>query len=187
MKFRNLIRSILRVALVVAIPVACVLIGYVVGLQLSGAGYLSSSPKQVAWRSLGSPAEKPVNILAADVSSVATVSADGTISYWQPESGWQEVAQLPTFGRSEASTGLVHDPPPGDVIAIHKSMVRDEAGTFTEYAVLDDGSVWIWQYQQPGLGLLVSFVYGLAGSCVGLLIGLVLAWRVWRKIPQIVP
>ena len=187
MKDRKLLRSILRISLVLVIPIACVLLGYLVGRQLSGAGHLPSSPRGVPWRSLGTPVGKPVDILAADVSSVATISEDGSISYWSAASGWQEVDQMPTFRHTEASTGLVHDPPPGDVIVTHKSLVRDEAGVFTEFAVLADGSVWIWQYQQPGLGLLVAFVYGVAGSCVGLLVGLVLAWWGWRKTALSVP
>jgi hypothetical protein len=178
-------RSPIRVALAVVIPVVCVLSGYFVGSQLSGAGDLPSSPDHVDWLLLGSPVAKPVNILAADVNSVATISANGTISYWQLKTGWQEVGQLPTFRHSEDSAGLDHEPPPGDVIAIRKLLVRDESGIFIEYAILEDGSVWIWKYQQPGLGLLVAFVYGLAGSCIGLFVGLVLAWWVWRKIPQV--
>jgi hypothetical protein len=177
----NLLRPALRLILLVVIPIVSLFVGYRVGYQLSGAGRLPATPRQVVWQPLGSPPKRPVAILAVDVSSVAAVSATGTIYRWQFNTGWQPVEQLPVSGRSSPAFDLPHEPPPGEVLDLAQVVAPGEAGTYTEFALLADGSVWMWQYTQPGIGLLVGLVYGVVGSGVGLGVGVVLMWWVGRK------
>jgi hypothetical protein len=178
----NLLRRALRLAFLVVIPIASLFAGYGVGYQLSGAGRIPATPRQVVWRPLGSPPEISVAIFAVDAWSVVALSATGTIYRWQFNTGWQPVEQLPVSGRSSPAFDLPpHEPPSGEILDLAQAVAPGEAGAYTEFALLADGSVWMWQFTQPGMGLLVGFVYGLVGSGVGLAVGVVLMWWVGRK------
>lgn len=136
-------------------------------------------PEMSLW---GAPPEAAVKLVAADVDTLVTETATDTLYTRRWNTDWQKVDRVPALAHADPAFDFPHPSPPGEVVDSIQAAVRGEAGTYTEYALLTDGSIWVWKYTQPGMGLLVAFVYGLGGAGVGLIFGIGLSFWVWRRL-----
>ncbi len=152
------------------------------------------------WVSWGSPPAKATRILGTYQNSLCVVGSDKeryvkqdcaapSLDCWRKLGPGEKVVPLkniPEYFIEHFSNPLM-------------SKVVDSVGTaepvdapppqttYTTYAVLEDGSVWVWSHQRPVydnagpgmLGLLFSFVGGAAGLLIGISISFWLAVRMW--------
>ncbi|MCC7361185.1 MAG: hypothetical protein IT317_16995 [Anaerolineales bacterium] len=133
------------------------------------------------WRSLGAPPEAAVAFVAADPMVVYVETETGTVyacrpkrassdgACWQPAAAPYDIDPEADFEHSVYSGDV--PPPPGetrDVVFV--SIFYADAAFEARYALLADGTIWVWEYSaSSNLALLVL----LAGPVVGLALGLV--------------
>lgn len=149
--------------------------GSVVYLNLGGDGRFSR------WRSLSSPPAGAVALVTADPNVVYAEAADGGVyvcshngraagaGCWAAAEPPYEVSSDADFERS-FFTGTV-PPPPGETVdQLYVSLDFVELGLEARYAVLADGTVWVWEYSASSYDSLIVL---LAGPVVGLALGLI--------------
>jgi hypothetical protein len=151
------------------------------------------------WVSWGSPPAKATRVLGTYQNSLCVVGSDKeryvkqdcaapSPDCWRKLESWEKVAPLrnipeyiedfsnPLMSKVVDSVGTAEpdDAPPPQT-------------TYTTYAVLEDGSVWVWSHQRPVydnagpevLWFLLSLGGAAAGLVIGISISFVLAVRMW--------
>lgn len=145
-------------------------------LRLEGQGALAR------WRPLAALPETAVAFVTADPNRVYVSTVSGQVYVCRhnaPTDGqcWL-LAEEPYTIASESDfehsvfTGQV-PPPPGDLIdTVYVSIFYGDAAFEARYALLADGSVWVWEYSaSSNMALLVL----LAGPVIGLVLGVLVA------------
>jgi len=144
------------------------------------------------WTSLGTPPEAAVKIAGESncdrLYRVVVQSASG-VRYISCPSGWRQWNSEDGFlGQMLTCRG---DPPtaynPGFKSLPHP--VRDCRLNYTTewaiqeivYTVLEDGSVWQWNFTY-GIGIIIT--YWIGGLIVGLAVGIMISIYVWRRDRQ---
>ncbi len=139
------------------------------------------------WQSLGAPLDRAVDIVTGDPDVVYVRTATGTIygcvhaEAYEPVNCWIE-AQEPLLIDPEARfdqrlyAGEVK-PPAGTVVdTLYVTVWYAEDAYETHYALLEDGTVWKWEYDVGGYWSLLILVLGpLAGLAAGIA-GSVVLW-----------
>jgi hypothetical protein len=146
-----------------------------------GLAYLNaeSAGRWARWRSLASPPEMAVGFVTADPSVVYVTTATGLVyacnhggdpagrSCWQAAEAPYTINSETDFERSVFSGAV--PPPPGEVTdVVYTSLIYADAAYEARYALLADGSVWVWEYGGGAYGPLVVL---LAGPVLGLALG----------------
>jgi hypothetical protein len=138
------------------------------------------------WQSLGAPPGRAVNIVTGDLDVVYVRTAAGVIhgcvraEAYEPVNCWGE-AQEPLLIDPEARfderlyAGEVK-PPAGTVVdTLSVAVWYAEDAYETHYALLEDGTVWKWEYDTGGYWSLLILVLGpLAGLAAGIAVSVVL-------------
>lgn len=170
--------------LVIVLLTPCVgLAGSVGYLSLRTSGALSR------WRSLGTPPEAAAEIAAGDTERLYVRTDSGSLYRcenfsWQRSGACWVPSQAPfdLDPNADFAKGLFGGqvpPPPGEVRDELKVMAWFAEDAFeTRYAVLADGSVWVWQYDVGSYRNLAVLAVGpLAGFGLGLVVAALLAVR----------
>jgi hypothetical protein len=189
-------RRALRTIGVLLIPVlAAVLCSCSAGtpfLILDARCYAEMNP----WVSWGSPPAKATRILGTYQNSLCVVGSDKERYVKQDCAApspdcWRKLGPREKVAPLQNTTEYIEH-----FSNLLMSRVVDNVGTeefgegppiYTTYAILEDGSVWVWKHERyfldnagPGmLGLLLSFVGGVAGLLIGISISFWLAVRIW--------
>ena len=140
------------------------------------------------WRSLGSPPSPGVEILTGDMGVVYLRTATDSIFGCEhrrmarpAENCWSET-QEPVSIDEDATfeDNLFHDEvvsPSGTVVdSLNVTVWRAEDTFETRYALLDDGTVWKWEYD---VGAYFSLFVLALGPVLGLALGLIVVLFVW--------
>jgi len=158
------------------------------GLVTSFAYFMARQAGLVSrWRSMGSPPGTAVDVLSGDSSVVYVQTASGDIYECQHSGSriakdcWH-TAREPLSIDSHAKIGTnVYEgqvrPPPGPVAdALEVTVWYGDAAFETRYALLEDGTLWKWQYDEGAywtLGII------LLGPAAGLVLGILLVISLW--------
>lgn len=147
------------------------------------------------WRSLGAAPGHAAEILSGDADVVYVRTTAGNIyrcTHWaKPVAGdcWQD-AQGPLYINPDATfdQGLFRgepNPPPGTVLdSLHVTVWYAENAYETRYVLLEDGTVWTWEYDTGGYWLLFIIMLGPAAG-LALAIGLVILWGVAMHLRRV--
>jgi hypothetical protein len=138
------------------------------------------------WRSLGSPPEPPTVFVVADHLYVYVRGQDGSLLECDrtgptaDNACWRKVEQ-PRESGAYVEHGIAYEgkrpPPPGPVKQALDLEIRRyaEQVTYARYVLLEDGSVWVWQYTaDANTSLLLLFSAPICGLAlaVALVLGL---------------
>lgn len=160
-------KTIIILAILIFNPITGLIIWY-----LDGYGIF------VFWKSLGSPPEKPVEILGSDVrnTGVSVLSGSGKIyeyhEYWNY---WTEISKDKVIDYSfpECLTGksdrVKHLSREIDNHAVHWCGEMDWGRAY--YSILEDGSVWVWKHSSTIVNSILKMLISL---CSGTTISLIL-------------
>ena len=132
------------------------------------------------WQSLGAPPGRAVNIVTGDRDVVYVRTAAGVIygcthaEAYEPVNCWG-VAQEPLLVDRKARFGVrlytgEVKPPAGTLVdTLHVTVWYAEDAFETRYALLQDGTVWMWEYDRGAYWTLLILIVGpLAGLAVGI-------------------
>ncbi len=141
------------------------------------------------WRAMGSPPGNAVEILTGDNGVVYVRTATGSV-YGCEHSGWRVAEDcwhpahepLSIQRRAKIDTWVFEGqvrPPPGAVVdALDVTLWYGDAAFETRYRLLEDGTVWKWQYDVfPFWGLGAMLI----GSIGGLVLGIVIVAVLWVR------
>ena len=139
-----------------------------------------------SWRALGRPAEMPTAIVDANLDVVYVRGQDGSL-FVCDHSGptrdsacWQEVEQVgeSDYGVEHANTYRGEIPaPPGTVQeTLDVSWQAAERASHARYALLEDGSVWLWDVHADANWSLVLLA---CGPILGLVLAVVIVVLWW--------
>jgi hypothetical protein len=147
------------------------------------------------WRSLAAPPSGAVALITADPNLVYVETASAAVfacahngraagaGCWAAAEPPFDIAPQADFERAVFSGDV--PPPPGDLVdQLPVSIILADAGFEARYAVLGDGTVWVWEYSAGGYDSLAALLLGpVVGLGAGLLvIGLlVLLGRAHRR------
>jgi len=157
----------------------CILIGIGLG-ACRGVLYIT---EVAPWQSLGKPPQPATKILFAEVSTVFVQTITG-----QTYQCCWNLADVPTAATNRNCDPYRTDPqpppvppPPLPAPAIDRQQIAKilESCEHVVYAVLDDGSVWRWQYSMSLEKMLMPFINGAMGLVAGLIVGLAAAVIFW--------
>jgi hypothetical protein len=161
-------------------------------LGLMGAGAYIRARRAGAfsrWRSLGQPPGTGVDIVTGDADVVYVRTATGLVYRCDhgetraAEDCW-DYAQEPLTVHSKARLGTsVYqgelEPPPGTVVdTLHVTIWYAEDAFETRYVLLEEGTVWMWQYD---VGAYWTLSILLIGPAVGAAIGIVAVIVLWAR------
>lgn len=177
---------------------ACVLVALTIGALLflpclgaiGGIGVfaLESAGRLSAWKSLGAPPDKPIEILASDTDTVYVATQAGRIYGCQHRGAqarcWFPVDQLPKLDNRSMRNAPVFEgqapPPPGVVVRqLQVTYWGVEFANETRYALLADDTLWKWEYSRGGSFALPGNM--LLGSIIGVMIAvplIIVAWLI---------
>jgi len=176
-------KGIIRVALVV---VGCTVLGFIGGLVIqSPLSKVISEGAFTRWRSLGSPSERMISLLGIGQYGpdhvVYAETEAGNVYRCCPRSvGQWERAEPPKYVSDQPCWRLPRraSPPPRPVRDCVEIAMYEWATDRTQFALLDDGTVWMWHHH-VGLETLLRIVCG--SSLLGGVFGLLLAWHRERR------
>ncbi len=139
-----------------------------------------------SWRALGRPAEMPTAIVDATMYVVYVRGQDGSLfvcdhrGQTRDNACWQEVEQVGErdYDVEHANTYRGEIPaPPGTVVeTLDLSRHFAERASHARYALLEDGSVWLWDYHADANWSLVLLA---CGPVLGLGLGVVIVALWW--------
>jgi hypothetical protein len=171
-------RIIISVVLLIVLPVLGIPAGFVF---LEGWKNLDAG----RWQSLGSPAEMPLAIVGGDPGAVYVRGQDGSLfecdhtGPTRDNACWKEVDQQRERGGGvnlgDRYRGEI-PPPPGPVKEVLdvSLMMFVERASYLRYALLEDGSVWLWDYHADANWSLALLMLGpICGLAVAIVIVLV--------------
>ncbi len=139
-----------------------------------------------SWRSLGRPAEMPTAIVDANMDVVYVRGRDGSLFVCdhtgptRDNACWQEVEEVGErgYGVEHANTYRGEIPaPPGTVKeTLDVSQHFAERASHARYALLEDGSVWLWDVHADANWSLVLLA---CGPILGLVLAVVIVVLWW--------
>ena len=175
-----------KIAKIVLTVIAFTVLGFVVGLVIQSPILEAlSNGVFTQWRTLGSPSERITNLLgigqygAEDVVYVKTATDDVFRCCPQKIGEWEKTE--PTeymYGQTCGSLPPRAAPPPRLVRACVEVSAFEWVTDRTQFALLDDGTVWIW-HQYVGLDTFLNIVC--ISSLIGGVLGLLFVWRNERR------
>jgi len=141
------------------------------------------------WRSLGAPPSTGIDIVTGDTAVVYVLGADG--AYYGCQHGgtradrdcWFEAAEPYAIDHRTILDQRFYDedvqPPSGIVMDTLEVTVRYAEDIFeSRYALLSDGTIWLWEYDVGAYHTITVLVLGLVGgTALGILIAIVLWGR----------
>ncbi len=160
----------------------------------TGAGFMVgrawNSGAFVRWRRLPDPPMRPVQIVGGSTTTVFIATTDGQGYYCSLSDGkcWvkydEPVSTSPN--NEDCERYPVHysvSAPPGKVIdSLQTQWCHFEAGAEVDYAILEDGSIWMWNHFDANfLNLARAFGSAGVGCSLGLLAGIAVSIFYWRK------
>jgi len=175
------ILTLLTILLALTLP----LIGIALGVQLGAAWNTGSLAR---WERLPDPPARPVQIAGGTISIVLVKAADSQVYACTPVGGecWvqaNEPVDLTTVDADCAKYPVRYamSAPPGNTIdTLQTQWCHFEAGEQTGYAILQDGTVWMWQHRDANFLNLARSVLTAAGGCLaGLLICTLILFSAW--------
>ena len=152
------------------------------------------------WRSLAAPPETAVAFVTADPTRVYLTTVSDQVyvceisqaspgqACWQPAEAPYAIDNETDFEHSVFSGDV--PPPPGETTdQVYVSIFYGDAAFEARYALLTDGTVWVWEY---GANSNQALLVLLAGPVVGLALGLVLvlallAFNATRRRAEVSP
>jgi hypothetical protein len=163
----------------------------ILGLVI-GFNYLGNRPDRAVgyWRSLGTPPEAPTTLVDANDRYVYLRGEDGSLLECDHRGAtadnacWKRVDEMQGDGAHVDRDDAYRDkraPPPGPVVESLDLAVRPyaEQVVYMQFALLEDGSVWVWRYTgdaNTSLGILFG-----APLC-GLALAVVLVVVIWLVV-----
>jgi hypothetical protein len=142
------------------------------------------------WRSLGSPPETPTEFLVADHLYVYMRGQDGSLLECDltgptaDNACWRR-AEQPRESDVYVQHGAAYEgkrpPPPGPVTQALDVEIRRyaESVTYARFVLLEDGSVWVWNYSaDANTNLLLLF----SAPICGLALAVVLVLGLWLVV-----
>ena len=138
------------------------------------------------WESLGTPPEALEAMVDASLDAVYARAVDGSLfacdrtGPTRDNACWQEIAELP-----EREAGVDHrdtygkeiPAPPGRVVeSIDVSRMFAERSSHARYALLEDGSIWHWDYNGDANWSLLLLA---SGPVCGLALAIVIVLVMW--------
>ena len=146
-----------------------------------GAAYLNvqGDGRFARWRSLAAPPEPAVSFVAADPFQVYVNTTSGQVyrcAHGQQPAGRQCWLLADEPYAITAETDFEHSvfggavpPPPGDTTdTVYVSLFQEDAAYEARYALLTDGTIWVWEYATDSNQSLIVL---LAGPVLGLALG----------------
>ena len=140
------------------------MVGCFVGLSNSSSSFLYSSAS-VRWESLGSPPEKAIKILDADIDYVTVESVSGKIfncDISPKRQCWVAANQFSSHGRNNGpcfTETPIPDPQGKIVDRAEAWMCEAELVQKVRYSLSEDGTIWMWRYAPgsifPGLDSII--------------------------------
>ena len=140
------------------------------------------------WRSLGMPPGGGVGIVTGDISVVYVRTGAGAVFGCSdhrgrklPDDCWREGREPYGIDRKAAFDSRVYEgeakPPPGTVVdSLEVSIRYGDAAFETRYVLLEDGTLWKWEYDVSAYGDLGTIVLGpLAGMALGI-VAVIVIW-----------
>ncbi len=175
---RGCSNSAARLVATIFVLALTTIIGFFVGAQIAG-----SEESSVTWRSLGTPPEKAIKILDADVDIIYVQTTEGKIyscRTWPTTECWVESGPPQHLWKCSSGYNATPVPAPsGKTVDRVNTWVCGELSTFASYVLNEDGKVWLWRYKQGGLQAVGSGMT--TGAFVGFLIGIVISVFIWRS------
>lgn len=159
-------------------------------LGLAGsAGYLKArqAGALARWRPLGAPPDGGVDIATGDIGTVYVHTAAGSIYGCRHRGArgaddcWYEAQEPLSVDREARFDKRLYqrkvEPPPGRVVdTLEVALWQAEDAFETRYALLEDGTVWKWEYDVGGyLSLFIIILGPLAGVGLGIAV-VVIFW-----------
>jgi hypothetical protein len=184
-------RIIVSLVLLIGLP----LLGIPAGFALLDAwkGWDAGS-----WQELGTPPKKPTSIVNADLDEVYVRAQDGSL--WvcdhtgptRDNACWRETEEVGKLASGEEHNQYYRQeipPPPGTAKQVlHISWYHAERARHSRYALLEDGSVWLWDCFPDANWSLVLLACGpISGLALAVII-VSLWWGVaglralWRRV-----
>jgi hypothetical protein len=169
-------RIVISVLLLVGLPI----LGFRAGFS-----FVEGWKNLERWQSLGSPADMPLAIVDGSLDVVYLRGQDGSLfecdhtGPTRDNACWKEVDQPRDRGGGvnlgDRYRGEI-PPPPGPVKEVlDVSWMFAERASYVRYALLQDGSVWLWEYQADANWNLMLIMCGpIGGLAVAIIIVLVM-------------
>ena len=178
------------------IPITCTLITVLIMFFI---GNLYSNSTFVKWHSLGSPPEKIIKIAGLCEEEVCVETESNNVYMFNSYICGEEVAQSCW---EQVDAMLIEEPevvscwyefpvkslPPTTIQSIVTNDCGSGGASQTNYALLNDGSIWVWDSSTTdlqGTGLFIlAFPFGAISFIIGSIIALhniPAAWRKWTK------
>lgn len=144
------------------------------------------------WQALGAPTEKGVDLVTGDLDLIYVRSANDRLygcehgGIRDPDSCWAEASEpLAVDPQVEFDNPLFQGslaPPRGTVVdELDVTLWYADSAFETRYVLLEDGTVWKWEYDK-GSGSLFACILGpLVGAAAGLLVAAALWIFVGRR------
>jgi hypothetical protein len=182
------ILTLLTILLALALPI----LGIALGVQLGAAWNTGSLAR---WERLPDLPASPIQIVGGTTSLVYVKTADGQVYTCTPAGGecWTRAdapLDLDPIDAACAEYPLRYamSAPPGNIIdSLQTQWCHFEAGEQTGYAILDDGTVWMWQHRDANYLNLARIAVTATGGCLaGLLTGTLILFSVWlvSRLPR---
>lgn len=180
--------TLLTILLALTLP----LIGIALGIQ---AGKAWNTGSLARWERLPDPPARPVQIAGGATSQVFIKAADGQVYACTPVGGecWVQANEPVDLAPIDAACAEypIHyamSASPGNAIdTLETQWCHFEAGEQTGYAILDDGSVWMWQHRDANFLNLARTAVAAAGGCLaGLIISALILFSAWliSRVPR---
>jgi hypothetical protein len=119
-------------------------IGFLLGYVLAEHKY----SQETTWQSLGTPPVPALDIIQISPLIIASTEGEELYEYQYHSGDWELIDQKPSEAASESFPELCEEiprPSMDGIIASQEECVKFEMGfSYIKYAVLEDGSVWIW-------------------------------------------
>lgn len=163
------------------------ILGFTVGFRSIGAAGNAAVGR---WRSLGAPPVRPAGIVDASPGRIHVRGEDGSLlecdhtGPTRDNACWKK-AEQPVQKDGRVELGVTYrgeiPPLPGPMVEALDLVFYQyaESATYMRYALLEDGSVWVWEHHaDANTSLLVLF----AGPVCGLALAIVIVVVMWLVI-----
>ena len=164
-------------------------------ILVCGCGYFSLFQVGIAtrWEQVAVP-PKPLDLLKlGGAGEILAQTPDGTLYefHYSKNSSWEEISQAsenPAVGMNcVTGTGnYLVLPPPGKVKSqVSENCIYMESAYHLELALLENGEIWVWEYERYAYTELFVVFFLLVGCAAGVLILLLgLGLMIFQKIKK---
>jgi hypothetical protein len=142
------------------------------------------------WRSLGAPSETAMNLVTGDIDVIYVRAASGDVYMCRHRGAtaardcWDRAAEPlsvdPEVRFDQQVFGGEVQPPPGRVLDwLYTARWYAEDAFETRYVLLEDGTVWKWEYD---VGSYWNLLILLGGALVGVVVAVAVAAVIWAPV-----